>query len=137
MVLNVNQLIEMQQRAMGVRRSREAADQSRQADENRSLESEPADEQNTESLQTENEDAASPERRRPGRGNRFAARRRQAGKIARDTLAEGDDRIEIDVRPTDTGGRVRVRLEEGFVKILGRLLATRFAGENPQPEENQ
>jgi hypothetical protein len=137
MVLNVNQLVEMQQRAMGVRRSREAADQSRQADETRTLESSPADDPKTSPLQVNDENSASPEQRRPSRENRFAARRRQAGKIARDTLAEGDDRIEIDVRPTDTGGRVRVRLEEGFVKILGRLLATRFAGESPQPEENQ
>ena len=47
------------------------------------------------------------------------------------TLAEGDDRIEIDSRLTETGVRLRVRLEEGFVKIFGRLLAAQIA---PQEE---
>ena len=40
-----------------------------------------------------------------------------------ETLKEGDDRIEIDSRLTETGARVRVRLEQGFVKIFGRLVA--------------
>ena len=49
----------------------------------------------------------------------------------RETLAEGDDRIEIDSRLTETGVRVRIRLEEGFVKIFGRLISAQIA---PQPE---
>jgi len=61
----------------------------------------------------------------------MARRQEQGGKIMRDTLAEGDDRIEIDSRLTETGVRVRFRMEEGFVKIFGRLLAARLA---PQPE---
>jgi hypothetical protein len=44
-------------------------------------------------------------------------------------LAEGDDRIEVDSRLTETGARVRIRLEEGFVKIFGRLLASRLLPE--------
>ena len=52
-----------------------------------------------------------------------ARRRERGGEIFRETLAEGDDRIEIDSRLTETGARVRIRLEEGFVKIFGRLLA--------------
>ena len=75
-------------------------------------------------------------RRNGGRNSRataqFARRQEQGGKIFRDTLAEGDDRIEIDFRPTETGGRMRMRLEEGFVKILGRLIAN---GMMPQEEE--
>jgi hypothetical protein len=47
----------------------------------------------------------------------------------KETLAEGDDRIEIDSRLTETGARMRVRLEEGFVKIFGRLIAAQIAGE--------
>lgn len=69
---------------------------------------------------------------RNGRGEQFARRRDQGGKIFRDTMAEGDDRIEIDSRLTETGMRSRIRLEEGFVKIFGRLLANAFA---PQEEE--
>jgi len=69
--------------------------------------------------------------REGGRRAEMARRQEQGGKIMRDTLAEGDDRIEIDSRLTETGVRVRFRMEEGFVKIFGRLLAARLA---PQPE---
>ncbi len=57
-----------------------------------------------------------------------AQRREQGEKIVRDTLAEGDDRIEIDSRLTETGARMRIRLEQGFVKIFGRLITLRTAG---------
>ncbi|GEM_PF-358390 len=57
-----------------------------------------------------------------------AQRRERGSQIFRDTLAEGDDRIEIDSRLTETGARVRIRLEQGFVKIFGRLITMRLAG---------
>ncbi len=57
-----------------------------------------------------------------------AQRREQGGQIFRDTLAEGDDRIEIDSRLTETGARMRIRLEQAFVKIFGRLVTLRLAG---------
>ena len=60
-----------------------------------------------------------------------ARRRERGGEIFRETLAEGDDRIEMDSRLTETGARVRIRLEEGFVKIFGRLLAN---GLTPQEQ---
>ena len=65
----------------------------------------------------------------------FARRREQGGKIFRDTLAEGDDRIEMDSRLTETGARVRIRLEEGFVRIFGRILASRFAPADETPAD--
>ncbi len=68
--------------------------------------------------------------RRNSRREAFRRRQERGGKIAKDTLAEGDDRIEIDSRLTDTGVRSRIRLEEGFVKIFGRLIADRL---NPEP----
>lgn len=58
-----------------------------------------------------------------------AQRRERGGEIFRETLAEGDDRIEIDSRLTETGARIRIRLEQGFVKIFGRLLTLRLAGD--------
>ena len=62
-----------------------------------------------------------------GRGESSRRRPRvDAGRIFRDTLAEGDDRVEIDFRLTESGGRTRIRLEEGFVKIFGRLISARF-----------
>jgi hypothetical protein len=71
-------------------------------------------------------------RRNRGRG---ARRRDQGGKIFRETLAEGDDRIEIDSRLTETGMRTRIRLEEGFVKIFGRLIANAIAPQEVESEE--
>ena len=68
---------------------------------------------------------------RDGRRAAMERRRDRGGKIMRETLAEGDDRIEIDSRLTETGVRVRIRLEEGFVKIFGRLISAQIA---PQPE---
>jgi len=72
---------------------------------------------------------------RDARRAAFARRQEQGGKIFRDSLAEGDDRIEIDSRLTETGARVRIRLEEGFVKIFGRILASRFAPANETPAD--
>lgn len=43
-----------------------------------------------------------------------------------ETLAEGDDRIRLDVRPTDSGMRTRVTFEEGFIKAIGRVIQTNF-----------
>lgn len=57
------------------------------------------------------------------RGAEMARRAERGRAIAMETLKEGDDRIEIDSRLTETGARVRVRLEQGFVKIFGRLVA--------------
>ena len=63
-----------------------------------------------------------------------AQRREQGGQIFRDTLAEGDDRIEIDSRLTETGARMRIRLEQAFVKIFGRLVTLRLAGAGEEGE---
>lgn len=63
-------------------------------------------------------------------------RRERGGEIFRETLAEGDDRIEIDSRLTETGARMRIRLEEGFVKIFGRLLASNLVPEEASPQSN-
>lgn len=78
---------------------------------------------------------------RNGRGNRNSRQRsirvsrdEQNGRMAKETLAQGDDRIEIDFRPTETGGRMRVRLEEGFVKIFGKLIASQMVPEEEASE---
>ncbi|HRA89305.1 MAG TPA: hypothetical protein PK992_14570 [Planctomycetaceae bacterium] len=65
------------------------------------------------------------------------ARRRERGRqIFKETLAEGDDRIEIDSRLTETGARIRIRLEEGFVKIFGRVLASNLVPEEQVEEKS-
>lgn len=74
--------------------------------------------------------------RRNARRQAMRQRQDRGGQIAKETLAEGDDRIEIDSRLTDNGVRSRVRLEEGFVKIFGRLIAERVnpsAASAPEP----
>ena len=84
------------------------------------------------------------ETRRNARQQAMRQRQERGGQIAKETLAEGDDRIEIDSRLTDNGVRSRVRLEEGFVKIFGRLISERVnpsaapapeptPADNPQP----
>ena len=71
--------------------------------------------------------------RRQGRNSRSVGIRRgdDSGRIAKETLAQGDYRIEIDFRPTETGGRMRMRLEEGFVKIFGKLIANAMVPAEP------
>jgi hypothetical protein len=64
--------------------------------------------------------------RREGRRGGRQQRRDRGGEIFKETLAEGDDRIEIDSRLTETGMRTRIRLEEGFVRVFGRLIAEAF-----------
>ncbi|MBL8815472.1 MAG: hypothetical protein JNL58_05545 [Planctomyces sp.] len=123
-IVNMNKLIDMQQRvsksiesSAGLRaEGGEAAATDQSAD---STEPKPAP---AEVAQSEGGG-----RGRGGRNGEAARRRARAGQIFRDTMAEGDDRIEVDFRPTETGGRTRIRLEEGFVKILGRLIAAQFS----------
>ncbi len=124
LIVNTNKLIEMQQRVSKSIAAAEAAEQAAEAGAENSAAA-PAAEGGQASPAAPN--AGPGEGRGRGRGNAaFARRREEAGRIFRETLAEGDDRIEVDFRPTETGGRMRMRLEEGFVRILGRLIVSRF-----------
>ena len=128
-IVNVNQLVEMATNAdTAGKKSR--AEKEEAAAANDSAKSAPKSE-------TTLADAAPPSARGNGSGGGRqggeraalqAQRREQGGQILRDTLAEGDDRIEVDSRLTETGARMRIRLEQGFVKIFGRLLTMRLAG---------
>lgn len=64
----------------------------------------------------------------PAQAAAMQRRAEQGRRIALETLKEGDDRIEIDSRLTETGARLRVRLEQGFVKMFGRLVANGISG---------
>jgi hypothetical protein len=123
-IVNVSQLVAMQQKVMGVRtqRSEDQADAGQEATASKDTAAgggSPSNEGST----LEDDD---PESRRRRQRNRFEERRARAGKVFRETMTEGDDRIEVTFQPTDTGGRIRMRLEEGFVKVLGRLIAARL-----------
>lgn len=147
-IVNVNQLIQMQERLSGsiaATRAKSAADDKAAA--TAAAESKPTAPRagSTSAAAPVEGTAVATEGGRGGRGgpgqagpggqNRGAFAQRQAeqnarnAKIFRDTMAEGDDRIEIDFRPTKSGGRMRVRLEAGFVKIVGRLIAAQVAPE--------
>ena len=132
-IVNVNQLVEMATNADSAgKKARADKEQAAAAIDGKNptlpAETPPAD--------------AAPEGTRGNRGGGRAAlqaqRRERGGQIFRDTLAEGDDRIEIDSRLTETGARMRIRLEQGFVKIFGRLLTMRLAGdESGEVEERK
>ncbi|MEZ6132648.1 MAG: hypothetical protein R3C59_28610 [Planctomycetaceae bacterium] len=69
--------------------------------------------------------------RRGGRGGQRNREQREAdGRLILETLAEGNDRIQIDFRPTDKGMRLRAHFDMAFVKAIGRVIGSRIAGEN-------
>ena len=125
-IVNVNQLVEMATNA-DTAGKKARADKELAAAANDDAKSAP---------KSETPPAAAPPSLRGNRGGRqggeraalIAQRREQGEQILRDTLAEGDDRIEVDSRLTETGARLRIRLEQGFVKIFGRLITLRLAG---------
>lgn len=54
-------------------------------------------------------------------------RRQERNQLFVEALAEGDDRIEMNVRPTDNGMRMRAIFEEGFIRGVGRMIGSRFS----------
>ena len=61
------------------------------------------------------------------RRERFRARRNENRSMMREALAEGDDRIQVEFRPTDSGMRIRSHFDLGFVRGVGRVIASRLA----------
>ncbi len=136
-IMNINQLVEMATIADTVgKKAREAREQAAGAEATTKLENP------TPSVLVDSSPGRSSEGGNGGDSGRDARRADQArrrergGKIFRETLAEGDDRIEIDSRLTETGARLRIRLEEGFVKIFGRLLANGLAPQEQTEQES-
>jgi hypothetical protein len=122
MIFNVNQLVEMVMSAESVGRERREAEKAEQI-ALATAESAVAEAASGKPALSE----SAPKEQSGNRGRRARGNRVDGGKIFRDTLAEGDDRVEIDFRLTESGGRTRIRLEEGFVKIFGRLIAANFS----------
>ncbi|MFM7058457.1 MAG: hypothetical protein ACKO2P_16210 [Planctomycetota bacterium] len=144
-IVNVNQLVEMAETAQVASQSRraerEAAAGAQAAAELQVFDnSAPAPGGAPAPAGTAGRTGSGPGRGRGFRGGpnaaRMAERAQQGGRIARETLKEGDDRIEIDTRLTETGARSRVRLEQGFVKIFGRIVANALgAGGEETPND--
>ncbi len=66
---------------------------------------------------------------RERRRSQFRERRAARGKLFMEAIAEGDDMIQMDARPTDKGMRTRIRFDAGFVRGVGRMIAAAVAGE--------
>jgi hypothetical protein len=118
LILNVNQLVELQQRAESASRSAEKEELETLRGEVEELAQAPADKVQQRATELGN------------RRQRFRQRQRRNGEIFRAALAEGDDRIQVDFRPTDTGGRTRIQVQEGFIRGIGRLIAQQFDPSN-------
>ncbi|HIF01121.1 MAG TPA: hypothetical protein EYQ63_29955 [Fuerstia sp.] len=63
---------------------------------------------------------------RAKRRQQFQEREQLSNQLFREALAEGDDEIRIEGRPTENGMRMRVRLGEGFISGLGRVIGVRM-----------
>lgn len=65
---------------------------------------------------------------RGGRGSEMRRRREAAGGLFVEALEEGQDRIEVSIRPTDQGARFRARLDTGFIRGAGRFVYSMMGG---------
>ncbi len=48
------------------------------------------------------------------------------GEIAKKAFSPGGDAIQVDFRPTDKGARLRIEMQEGFVRMVGYAIAGQF-----------
>lgn len=55
---------------------------------------------------------------------RFRQRREQNREMFIEALSDGGDRVELSVRPTDTGTRMRIEFAEGFIGGIGRMIGS-------------
>lgn len=58
------------------------------------------------------------------RRERFRQRRDQNREMFVEALSDGGDRVELSVRPTDTGTRMRIEFAEGFIGGIGRMIGS-------------
>lgn len=126
MIFNVNQLIEFAKSADSAGKEARAAEASAAAEQTAATPANPAP-------PAQPPAPAVAADGRAGRRDAIARRRERGRNIFIETLAEGDDRIEVDSRLTETGVRTRFRMEEGFVKVFGRLIAAQFMPAQSQP----
>lgn len=90
-------------------------------------------------VEKDGEDAAAPDAankdrgqrnsRGGGRGSEMRRRRQEAGGLFVQALEEGQDRIEISIRPTDQGVRMRAKMDTGFIRGAGRFMNTMVGGD--------
>ena len=136
-IVNVNQLVEMATIAdTAGKKAREEKEQAAGAEASTKLTDIPTPGAPADAAPRAGAGGGSGDDARAARRAAQTRRRELGGEIFRETLAEGDDRIEMDSRLTETGARMRIRLEEGFVKIFGRLLANGLVPEEQVEEKS-
>lgn len=64
-------------------------------------------------------------------------RRRPLRDLANDAFAPGGDQIRIDFRPTESGARLRVELDDGFLRLIGLTVGRRFERQQQRERERQ
>lgn len=58
-------------------------------------------------------------------------------KLAREAFQGGKDRLQVDVRPSDNGMRIQLKVEEGFLKLLGSAIGSGIQRQQQRREERQ
>lgn len=61
-------------------------------------------------------------------------RRRTLRQLAEEAFSTGGGRLRIDIRPTDTGARLRVQADEGLLRLLGLGISRRLVENQPNPQ---
>lgn len=51
---------------------------------------------------------------------------KESADLAHEAFDKGDDKLQMDFRPTEHGGRLRIEAEEGFLRLLGLGVAKRY-----------
>jgi hypothetical protein len=72
---------------------------------------------------TDDPDDVDQEDERAVRRSQFRNRRIE---VFRSAFENGDDRLAVDLRPTESGGRIQLQLDEGFVRFFAGRAATGF-----------
>ncbi|MEE3283302.1 MAG: hypothetical protein VX311_01880 [Planctomycetota bacterium] len=58
-------------------------------------------------------------------------------KLARPAFEGGNDRLQVDVRPSENGMRFQLKVEEGFLKLLGSAIGTGIQRQQERREERR
>jgi len=56
-------------------------------------------------------------------------------KLAREAFTGGKDRLQVDIRPSDNGMRIQLKVEEGFLKLLGSAIGSGIQRQQQRREE--
>ncbi len=122
LVVKVNQLIELVQGAEAANRNKESEEVVEDLKSSGDSGGKPVPKAATSSRGGQDDERAK-------RSKQRQQREQLSNQLFREALAEGDDEIRVEGRPTENGMRMRVRLGEGFISGLGRVIGVRMGME--------